>query len=403
MGVSTEEIIIAKNMVGYIPTLFTLVFIGYCMYYFSNPRSNRDSNLIPTSFDEAFHRFKETLGYNVDWEIRAYNDSKSLIACLRNPESTEWILSTSGIHGVEGYTGSAIQTALVKEINAMPASVRENSPNIMLVHGMNPYGMKYMLRVNASNVDLNRNNITDETIFESDFKFTRDMPVLDRLMNPTTLAEYYMMPYLLVVAFVKYGMARCTQGVVTGQYSDRMQMSYGGKCHQPELVRFFREVGDLMQSGDTVYHMDIHTGYGKYMNEYLMVGTPDDKTHANAVLDDPLINYYVNTEEKHYEHLHGGLTAGFEGMLHKYGGIRLKSYLGIVQEFGTVNYSGIPIFLSMRSMNFWKNYYLTTKPRQELADASYELFNPNTPEYHELIFRRGVERFMALLTRMSVK
>lgn len=399
----TEEVILEQIMFYYLPTFFSLAFIGYCMYYFSNPKSNHGANLVPTSFDEAVHRFKESLGHNDDWEIRAYNDSKSLIACLRNPESTDWVLSTSGIHGVEGYTGSAIQTSLVKEINAIPDSSRKNLPNIMLVHGMNPYGMKYMLRVNANNVDLNRNNIVDESIFESDFKFTRDMPVLDRLMNPTTLTEYYMMPYLLAMSFIKYGMARCTQGVVTGQYSDRMQMSYGGKCHQPELVSFFREVGDLVNSGDTVYHMDIHTGYGKYMNEYLMVGTPDDKIRATAVLDDPLINYYVNTEEKHYEHLHGGLTAGFEGMLHKYGGVRLKSYLGIVQEFGTVNCSGIPIFLSMRSMNFWKNYYLTTKPKQEMSNASYELFNPDTPEYHDLIFHRGIERFTTLINRISPK
>jgi hypothetical protein len=243
----------------------------------------------------------------------------------------------------------------------------------------------------------------DDSIFRSDFKFTRDMPVLDRLMNPATLTEYHMMPFLLAKSLIAYGMSKCIQGVVTGQYSDHLQMSYGGKSHQPELVNFFREIGNLLNDGDTVYHMDIHTGYGKYLNEYLMVDTPEAKRRATDVISDPEINYYVNTEEKHYEHLYGGLTAGFEGMLRAYGGVRLKSYLGIVQEFGTVNWSGIPIFLSMRSMNFWKNYYLTTKPRQELSDASYELFNPNTPEFHELIFQRGVERPMSIIRHVVSK
>lgn len=400
---NTEGMLFGHTMIDwFLPFLF-IALSGCWIYNKSKPHIGYRNGKFPKSFDEAMNNFRESLGRNCGWEIHAYNDGKSLIACLKNDKSSDWFLSTSGIHGVEGYTGSAIQTALVKDINAIPKEVKENFSNIMLVHGMNPYGMKHMLRVNANNVDLNRNNIVDKPIFESNFKFTSNMPVLDRLMNPISLVDYCKLPYLLVLSVIKYGMSKCTQGVVTGQYCDKSQMSYGGKEHQPEMVNFFREIGGLIQSGDNVYHMDIHTGYGKYLNEYLMVNTPEDKINAAAVLNDHLISYYVNTEEKHYEHLHGGLTAGFEGMLRKYGQIRLKSYLGIVQEFGTVNYSGIPIFLNMRSLNFWKNHDRTTRPKKELSDRSYLLFNPNTPEYHELIFKRGTERPLSLVKHIATK
>ncbi len=60
------------------------------------------------------------------------------------------LLHSSGLHGVEGFAGSAIQLQLISE------SVFEKYGNdacIVFVHCLNPYGMSYHRRWNENNVD----------------------------------------------------------------------------------------------------------------------------------------------------------------------------------------------------------------------------------------------------------
>src|SRR5438128_436045 len=66
------------------------------------------------------------------------------------------LVHSSGIHGVEGFAGSAIQLQI---IDALPA-IAENAA-LVLVHVLNPYGMAWLRRVNEENVDLNRNCLED--------------------------------------------------------------------------------------------------------------------------------------------------------------------------------------------------------------------------------------------------
>jgi hypothetical protein len=61
---------------------------------------------------------------------------------------------TIGEHGIEAYLGSAVMQVLIDEfLHRLP---REET-GLLLVHVINPWGMKYRRRVNSQNVDLNRN------------------------------------------------------------------------------------------------------------------------------------------------------------------------------------------------------------------------------------------------------
>jgi predicted deacylase len=60
---------------------------------------------------------------------------------------------SSGLHGVEGFAGSAIQLQWLAEgIQALP-----EDGAILIIHVLNPYGMASLRRFNENNVDLNRN------------------------------------------------------------------------------------------------------------------------------------------------------------------------------------------------------------------------------------------------------
>ena len=67
--------------------------------------------------------------------------------------STAIVLS-SGVHGVEGLFGSALQLAFLERLASWqpPAGAA-----VVLIHAVNPFGFAWLRRFNENNVDLNRN------------------------------------------------------------------------------------------------------------------------------------------------------------------------------------------------------------------------------------------------------
>ena len=64
------------------------------------------------------------------------------------------LVLSSGTHGVEGFAGSGIQTGL---LNGGIGSRLPKGVNLLMIHGVNPFGMAHHRRTNEDNVDLNRN------------------------------------------------------------------------------------------------------------------------------------------------------------------------------------------------------------------------------------------------------
>ena len=60
---------------------------------------------------------------------------------------------TTAEHGIEGYVGSAMQQRFIDQF--LPR-LDPRTTGLLLVHSINPWGMKHHRRVNANNVDLNR-------------------------------------------------------------------------------------------------------------------------------------------------------------------------------------------------------------------------------------------------------
>lgn len=101
------------------------------------------------------------------------------------------IIHSSGVHGVEGYLGSAIQIRFLHELllqsssradihpvnsdlhsksSSVSSSTGTTTPisgdkvrKILLIHSVNPYGMRHHRRTNENNVDLNRNVLSEST------------------------------------------------------------------------------------------------------------------------------------------------------------------------------------------------------------------------------------------------
>jgi len=75
------------------------------------------------------------------------------VARLGDGQADRVLLLVSGTGGIEGFAGSALQTAWLRRRGAaLPAGCR-----VLLVHGLNAQGFQALRRVDADNVDLDRN------------------------------------------------------------------------------------------------------------------------------------------------------------------------------------------------------------------------------------------------------
>lgn len=83
------------------------------------------------------------------------------------------IIHSSGTHGVEGYLGSAVQIRFLHEMimqneKQIESNLQTSSSShgkvrkILLIHAVNPFGMRNHRRANENNVDLNRNVLSKE-------------------------------------------------------------------------------------------------------------------------------------------------------------------------------------------------------------------------------------------------
>jgi len=66
------------------------------------------------------------------------------------------LLVTSGCHGVEGFCGSGVQVALLRDASWHRAAA-DAGVAVLYIHALNPYGFSWWRRTTHENVDLNRN------------------------------------------------------------------------------------------------------------------------------------------------------------------------------------------------------------------------------------------------------
>ena len=73
-----------------------------------------------------------------------------------HPNASKLLILTSGCHGVEGFCGSGVQVAALRN-TPLRRRAAEAGVAILYVHALNPYGFSHVGRTTHENVDLNRN------------------------------------------------------------------------------------------------------------------------------------------------------------------------------------------------------------------------------------------------------
>lgn len=228
------------------------------------------TNYFPASYEDSRERFIQSLNLlQSKWpdarlESHLLNDHPDLSIdwIWAEPARKENIIILStALHGVEGFVGSAMQNLFIQEF--LPRLNPENS-GLLLVHAINPWGMKHRRRYNPNNVDLNRNFVYDgnyEISLNQLYPELRGLLVPRRPVN-SILGETLRFGLQVILLMAKHGVKAGRDGILMGQYIDPDGFYFGGQEAQEETLVMMDFLKKAMREYATIIHLDMHSGYG---------------------------------------------------------------------------------------------------------------------------------------------
>jgi len=179
------------------------------------------------------------------------------IATLGDLSSGRVLLHTSGIHGVEGFAGSALQIAALERGGFKVPAV--------FVHILNPYGMAWLRRVNENNVDLNRNFAQEYRALDDSYARI-DASLNNELPTPVYFSR-------LAAQILVRGYRPLKNAIMQGQYEFPKGLSYGGQKLEESTRLYKNWLKQNVKNAKTVFAIDVHTGLGPFAEEVLFCYT----------------------------------------------------------------------------------------------------------------------------------
>lgn len=294
------------------------------------------------------------------------------------------LLHSSGIHGVEGFAGSAIQLRL---LDAVPTLGEDGA--IVLVHFLNPYGGAWLRRVNEENVDLNRNFLAPGEGYAG---APAGYGALDPLLNPPAPPTWDFFYGQVVWQIARHGMTTLKQAVAGGQYEYPRGLFFGGKRLQQGPERYEGFLRERLGRAGRVIAIDVHTGVGEYGEDLLLAEQAELEAARRAFGDRVTL---ADPDSSAAYRVRGG----YERMLARV--FPRASVHFVVQEFGT--YSPLHVVYALREENRWHHHgggSLQHRTKRGLVVA----FSPDDDAWRRSVLDRGralLDQAVAALGRLD--
>lgn len=306
------------------------------------------------------------------------------------PSAHTQVVIASGIHGVEGFAGSAIQTGLLQQgvLSQLPPAV-----TVLMLHAVNPYGFAHLRRVNEDNIDLNRNFIDHASIYPVNAGYAE----LADAIAPQSLSAWNNLKAwarLLWYGLLN-GKAELQRAISGGQYTHPKGLFYGGNAASWTSAILAELTRSQLAQAQRVVYIDIHTGLGTHGEVEIIANYPDDSPQYRRATQwwgqrvrTPQTGESVSVP------LRGTLNQALESMLAR------NDLLAVAMEFGTR--PTIAVFRALRSEN-WLHHYGGvdhpdgTKVRHELLDVFY----PLDEQWRLAVWRQGRDIVMQALANLQ--
>lgn len=212
------------------------------------------------------------------WPSKGDSELTTDLALYRY-ENDNLLVFSSGLHGIEGYVGSSIQRSLMEQIKDQ----KKLKTDILLVHALNPWGMKNKRRVNENNVDLNRNFQTLPDLYQQK---NADYLQVNSYLNPTealSLGIVHRLGFLLqsIRLIMVYSIETLRRSVLVGQYTEAQGLYFGGKDKEDLQLKIDILLQKDLSPYKVITWIDLHTGYGERAKLHLLANDSQSETGRN--------------------------------------------------------------------------------------------------------------------------
>ena len=332
------------------------------------------------------HKLAGDEDLTIDWIYSAATEGNEKI-----------MLFTTGEHGVEGYVGSAM---LQRFIEFYMPQLAPKKTGILLVHAINPWGMKHHRRGTAKNVDLNRTFIWNDGF---DPTFNPDYDKIHTFLSPATKIKNITASNLIYMAglfwrIARMGMRDFRYALLLGQYRHPQGLYYGG-TETPEETRTLMELyRKALTDYDQVLQLDMHTGYGPRYQMSLVNSALERGTSKYFVkrFNYPLV--VAATADEFYA-IRGDMIDYIYAL--QQNEFPKKRLYSTSFEFGTLGDTWYGLFQSPRVMiHENRAYWHGTQNENVLAYAKHgfeELFHPAAKDWREKAVKDADQAFSGIL------
>ncbi len=311
--------------------------------------------------------------------------------------SKKLIVISSGIHGVEAFTGSALQFAYLDR-SELDSILQKSS--ILLIHALNPYGYAFKRRVTENNVDLNRNFLSDTEMFKlPNLKYA----VFDDYLNPENRLSMSLWVDIklfmkTILKLIRYGRKELAQSVLGGQYEKQKGLYFGGHQHEPHVEMIKTIFGKWAESKNQILHIDLHTGYGERGRLHFF-------SHQQATqiegFNEIFSGFSIDLgEDKDFYKTSGNFE---QSTVENYPD---KRVIPMTFEFGTMDsQTTMGGFYSLRNMileNQGFQYgYADELSKQKIQDDFLEMFNPTDSLWRKKVLEEGTQALITVSNRFA--
>lgn len=202
-------------------------------------------------------------------------------AAKKTPNAQGAFVVSSGLHGVEGYLGSAFQLKILTQKLWQKAAW----PNVrlVLVHALNPFGFAWDRRVNEANIDLNRNFLISDAAYQGSPKGYAQLDSLLNPKGPPPVIDAFLLKALWQIA--RQGMPALKDAVAGGQYDFPQGLFFGGQKPAFAHQVLKEHLNTWLLDAAYVWHLDVHTGIGPWGDYRLLVDRQAQSDAAQHLQD----------------------------------------------------------------------------------------------------------------------
>jgi hypothetical protein len=369
-------------------------------YFLGSYEECRDA--FRTNAREIQEKYEGAELFSLSVESKLDNDL-TIDFCYLPPENekSKLLILSSGIHGIEGITGSAVQAMLMDKALA-DGGYPETG--ILFVHAINPYGFKYLRRVSENNVDMNRNWDAEVSLFSTK---NQGYSELYSMLNPEGKVSTGSLKnrFFLLVAIerlIEKSMKSLRQAILQGQYEYPEGLYFGGTDFEPQMAMLMPVFKQYAEEYETVLNIDLHTGYGELGVLHLFPNPVDDPVVKEA-MEHIFKGYVIDWGDSDDFYTINGSFTDFIGIL-----MPDKLYVPMVFEYGTLNsQTTLGSIRSIHNMILenqgFQHGYRSADDERRVKTNFMEMYNPSSEAWRSKVLsdtRELMEKVMVQLENM---